>query len=457
MFLYNYIYVKKNTIKNKNLLGIKFIHSSKINYATNDPSIVSQMINAQMNQQNVVNNMQVVPFGENPSREEILDSMSDCSISDMATVFPWFLDENGKIIDFNKSIKLFNGIKIISIYLEKKLGMDTTLIPEGKLSELIEPFLKDEKISVLELLNHIRKKINSDKDFLNSLSENLNSYSSTVSENVVDPNSNINSPKALSDYTLGETYSYIKNLNWKFMLNNTEITLNTIPMAVNLFSYGLVMRCYMKLVYNRPYPVGISAVERMKLNAIRERKLAIFAFLGAPVVIVILRNSAISFKDLSTINLPFGSSTESELLTENKNTKSINSSISFLFLNNIYKKIPNWLKLFFKLILLSVLVLKLLGINSFVGFFNNLFYIKLFCYFSCSLAILYQILNIYLIYKFSKPETKISEIFPEFIIKWLKEFEVLGKKKETLKYFKDTCYREIIVYIFIILIITVLL
>jgi len=158
-------------------------------------------------------------------------------------------------------------------------------------------------------------------------------------------------------------------------------------------------------------------------------------------------------------NRNLSNSTDSDLLTENNNNNSevLNSSSSlFLLFNKIIKIIPHWLKLSFRLILLIILVLKLLGVNSILDIFNHVVYFKLYCYISCSLVILYQLLNIYLIYKFSQPETKIFEFYPEFIINWLKEFEEIGKSKEIAKYFKDMYYREIYLY-FILIIIAVLI
>ena len=87
------------------------------------------------------------------------------------------------------------------------------------------------------------------------------------------------------------------------------------------------------------------------------------------------------------------------------------------------KKIPNWLKLIFSLLLVIILVLKLLGLSS-LDVLNNPYYIKIFSYISCSLAIFYELLNLYLLHKFTNKNIKISEVLPEFIINWLQEFEV---------------------------------
>ena len=102
-----------------------------------------------------------------------------------------------------------------------------------------------------------------------------------------------------------------------------------------------------------------------------------------------------------------------------------------------------------------MIVLKLLGFN-FLDVLNNVYYLKIFSYVSCSLAITYQLLNLYLIYKFYKKNTPpaIPEFLPNFIINWLKEFEILGSTNESFNEFKNMCYREILVYLLLITLIT---
>ena len=68
----------------------------------------------------------------------------------------------------------------------------------------------------------------------------------------------------------------------------------------------------------------------------------------------------------------------------------------FLLMSNINKKIPNWIKLFFKLLFLIVLILKLLNFSIVSDILINPFNIKLLCYTFFILAFLYQLLNLYL-------------------------------------------------------------
>ena len=70
-----------------------------------------------------------------------------------------------------------------------------------------------------------------------------------------------------------------------------------------------------------------------------------------------------------------------------------------------------------------------------------------------SLVIIYQLVNLYLIHKFSKKDTIIPEILPEFVINWLKEFEILKTSKISVKEFKNMCYIQICIYLAIIVLI----
>jgi hypothetical protein len=463
----NYKICYKKIITKNNLFGVNFIHTSGVIYSnvTVERAKLDKKINEALAPENEVNNdLAVIHLRSNPKTEEVLPNDNSNSFSDS---FPWLCDEEGRPIDYNKSIKLFEGIKLISRYLETRYGADVSLLSDIKLSELINPFIEGKDISVLDLFNYISNKYLNDKDFLNSLNDKINHDASNVSspsssDNPVLSNSNFDNSKPLGEIgevTLNNAIVYLKDLKFPVTLNNSQLIINGLPAASNLLTYGLVLKTYLKIIHNRPYPINITPTEKLGFASRRNKQLAAFVVLGAPFVMCFLKLSSIPFKDVFSINLPLANYTDSNLLTENKNTNSevINSSSSlFLLLNNIIKKVPNWLKLSFRLILLIILVLKLLGVHSILDFFNNVIYFKLFSYISCSLVILYQLLTIYLISKFNKQETKISEFYPEFIINWLKEIEELSQRNEIAKYFKDMCYREIYLYVSII-IITVLI
>lgn len=140
--------------------------------------------------------------------------------------------------------------------------------------------------------------------------------------------------------------------------------------------------------------------------------------------------------------------------TSDNNNPNIKNSINYLLIiiSNINKKIPIWLKYAIIFWIFSILVIKLLGFNVLDVIFNKL-YMKIYTSILCSLAITYQLLNLYLLHIFTTKEVKIPEILPDFIINWLKEFEGFQNKEE-IKFFKKLYYTDILIYIamFIVLI-----
>ena len=94
-----------------------------------------------------------------------------------------------------------------------------------------------------------------------------------------------------------------------------------------------------------------------------------------------------------------------------------------------------------------ILVLKLLGF-SLLNILSNTFYIKLYFITSISVVILYLLLSLFFLYKFSSQDIKIPEILPNFIITWLEEIQVMSKTKPGFKTYKDMVYIELSIYIF---------
>ena len=136
------------------------------------------------------------------------------------------------------------------------------------------------------------------------------------------------------------------------------------------------------------------------------------------------------------------------------------SNYSNLFLKKLNNKggwrspaaTPSLVKLVFKLIFSIVLVLKLLGFSSIFEVITNTYYLKMYTLTLCSLATLYQLSSIYLLYIFIKKNPKIPEFLPEFLINWQKEFEELSKAESGyFKDFKKSCYTEIAIYLVVII------
>lgn len=80
---------------------------------------INELVNNLTNEETVdldVKSLSLIKYSKEPNIADI----SELGLSDNAKSFPWMLDEDGKLIDYNKSVKLFDGVKLISQYLEKK-------------------------------------------------------------------------------------------------------------------------------------------------------------------------------------------------------------------------------------------------------------------------------------------------------------------------------------------------
>ena len=139
-------------------------------------------------------------------------------------------------------------------------------------------------------------------------------------------------------------------LDWEFVVNSAHVSVHLVPLCVNLVGYGAMLGTYIKLIHNRPIDSGLSEAQ-IKIQIMnKNRNLFLFAFFGAPLTLGLIKASSSSLKDIVTIKFPLSS----ELQLDNNNSISNNSL--FMLISNLTKKIPNCLKLFFRLLLLSILL-----------------------------------------------------------------------------------------------------
>ena len=206
-----------------------------------------------------LSNLQLIKYKEKAVEEDSID----LGITSISESFPWFVDKEGKCIDYNKPISLFNGVKLVSHFLEKRYGLNNDLISEVKITEILEPFQGNEKVTILDLYNHISRIYNKDKDSFNKLfeigtSESDNSSAggdgiATVGEGI-DTNTlgNLfNSSKPFGKYgdiSLNEIGVSLRDLKWDVILNHGQIVVNTGPLCMNVISFSLLLRGYMKYV-----------------------------------------------------------------------------------------------------------------------------------------------------------------------------------------------------------------
>jgi len=98
------------------------------------------------------------------------------------------------------------------------------------------------------------------------------------------------------------------------------------------------------------------------------------------------------------------------------------------------------------------LILFLTGISGFSAFLIKVYNLKVVYYIIFSLIICYHLLSLYLLHKFLNKNIKILEVLPEFLIKWLKEIEMMSTTEVEIKEFKTNCYLEITVYLTLMII-----
>uniref|UniRef100_UPI0030E5E8CD hypothetical protein n=1 Tax=Squamanita imbachii TaxID=2976389 RepID=UPI0030E5E8CD len=83
-----------------------------------------------------ISNLELIKY----KKEIVEEDLNEIKLKSYKESSTWFLDDEGNVIDYNKTIVLFHGVKLISNFLEKWYERDNNLISEVKLSELLKPF-----------------------------------------------------------------------------------------------------------------------------------------------------------------------------------------------------------------------------------------------------------------------------------------------------------------------------
>ena len=395
-----------------------------------------------------LSNLKLIKYQGTPTEEEE-DHWATSTSSSSTENYPDVTDAAGRIIDINQPISMFEGVHLVAQYLRGRYHINPDLISETKITEILKIFDKNGgTITVAEIFEHMSDLYKEDKNFY---SEKQTTQTENLSENLNILDSNTSKPFGqYGEVTLnqigGVLKEKLKDVNWDQVYEKTQLTVNGAPVVVNAIGYGIVLKNYMKYVHNRPMDVGLSPQQIEAKKLMRNRQLVLFCIFGAPLTMILLRTSAISFKDMFSLSI----GGDSPVANSNSNSNS-NTINSILFLSYLNKKIPKWLKIFFKILFVTILVLKLYGFSIgsvFVSLFSiNVFYLKLAYYILFSLIICFHLLNLYLLHKFSNKNMKILEVLPEFIIKWLKEIELMSTSKPGIKEFKTNCYMQITVYL----------
>jgi hypothetical protein len=276
-------------------------------------------------------------------------------------------------------------------------------------------------------------------------SENLNKLLADVNSNSSKPWCN------LGDLTLNEIVSSLRDLKWNVLLHNTELTYHVLPMVMSGLSYGFMLNSLLKPVHNRPYPQDLTVENLIKeicasvSHPRRNKNLLLFAFLGAPLSIILFNKTGLMLSDMVTLKYNLSSPIESD---------TSNNLGLFLFLKNLNKKIPYGFKFLFSLTFVSLSIIKLLG-YSIIEFFSDIHNIENFTIISALIAIIIQLTDLYFLHRISTKKLKISEVLPDFIINYLKGIEIASSSKVAIKEFKKECYIQICIYLVIIFLIII--
>ena len=161
-------------------------------------------------EQERVSGLQVVKYNSNPEIDSLFNNESN--VSNISESFPWLIDKEGKNIEFTTDIDLFNGVKLVSQYLEKRYNVNNIL--EGKLTEILKPLFdknEGEGITVLDLYNHVSTLFNKG-EFKETI---LQGITNEVNNETLSLSDTLESSKPLGkfgDITLNEVVTQIKDL-----------------------------------------------------------------------------------------------------------------------------------------------------------------------------------------------------------------------------------------------------
>ena len=427
-----------NSLNNNfsSFFGKNLIHTSAILYS--DPKINLELNKVILRSEEILeeerlSNSQLVKYNDKieQEKEEDLQELNNSSYQES---FPWFYNEDG-IIDYNKSIRLFDSIKLISKFLESKYIMDRTEISSAKIQEFINIFKDKEEVTILELFNHVVKTCKNDPDFFKTKIDDIVQNNPEIVENLA-------------------------NIKYHYNLNvplNISTSFQFDPFkAMDFVSYSFMLRSYQKMVYDTTPPFT-NAKDFYRHNRHKHLGLIVFAVIGAPALVLFSRHMSASQYGTSNVELSINQPTNSldagqapimevgdvGVTKEGSLNQMINNSTFFIFLKNLNNKIPLWVKFGIKFIFLIIIILKLLGINL-IDFFSTIYYIKMYFLISASLVIIYFLLCLYLLHKFyNNPNLNIPEILPDFLIDWLDYLKSLSSSKELLNYTKKIYYIEL--------------
>lgn len=253
--------------------------------------------------------------------------------------------------------------------------------------------------------------------------------------------------KPFLDMTIREVSLTLMNLDWNAIVEQARIVVDVAPLPLKIITFSLTVRTFVNHVYYRPFPSAIPNKGPLAVQewAMRRKELGLFLLLGAPLSMIAAHQAHMSLKGLFKIETAIPS-----LPTTSAKETVENISILILF-KNISKKVPEPVKIFIGFYLLLFLILKILGLPGILDITTEDKYMRWLGISLCLLAIFYQTLNLWLVHMFICKKIKISSVWPDSIINWLKYLEAVSKSKPLLVWFKQRRYIQIVLYLCIML------
>ena len=305
----------KNKFINNTLCDKKLIHTSVINYMSQRQSNVVDVINESLLNEGLdvsINNDKAVVLYNKLVKEDIRIEGSTDSRED----FVWLFDSDGKAIDFTQHVDLFKGVQLISNFLEQIYEINPDKISDVKISEFLKIYNTNEKLTVLDLYNHVSRLYKNEKDFFIRKTEVLTQTDVKSDEELINKAFKPFGEIGEQPFTLNGIAKKAMELDWEFVVNSAHVSVHLVPLCVNLVGYGAMLGTYIKLIHNRPIDSGLSEAQ-IKIQIMnKNRNLFLFAFFGAPLTLGLIKASSSSLKDIVTIKFPLSS----ELQLDNNNS-----------------------------------------------------------------------------------------------------------------------------------------
>ena len=204
---------------------------------------------------------------------------------------------------------MFDGVKLLSDFLEKKYKLDPSKISEIKLTEIIKPFEDKNSVTILDLYNHVSNLYNKG-NFNETVIQEISNESNQTLHDVLKVGDETKPFGKIGDITINQLANKMNDLNWEAISGNMKATVHFAPTALGLISYGFVLKAYLNSVHNKAVPQGLKGRDLINFNKAKHNRLLIFSTIWAPLIVVGIRTlSPGNFKNAVDIEILTSDST----------------------------------------------------------------------------------------------------------------------------------------------------